>query len=133
MRKRTIYRDKKTGWFAKKSKWEKSHGKDGQYKREIIEYPPPPLPPIPGKLREWLVTREMTSKKRKRVLDFYVVATNRERALEIVLDRILRGRDDNNYDLTWARRITWDVEYVTEFEHEEEDEKDTSIERVEVH
>lgn len=31
------YRDKKTGRFATKKKWERSHGRDGRYKREPIE------------------------------------------------------------------------------------------------
>jgi len=89
--------------------------------------------PLPGKLKEWLITRSYEG-KRKRVLDLYVVATTRERALELVLDRILRGRDDNGYDLTWAREVPWTEEFATEFEHEEGEEKEPLIdERVEVH
>ncbi|SRR6266852_7560356 len=129
----TVYRDRQTGRFVKRSKWEKNHGPGGRYKREKIKHFPPPLPPPIGRLREWLVTRTYDG-KRKRVLDLYVVATSRERALELVLDRILQGRDDNGYDLTWAREVPWTEEFAMEFEHEEGEEKEPLIdERVEVH
>lgn len=64
----TIYRDRQTGKFAKKSTWKrsKSHG-GNRYKRERvkrkkrergIEPPQPPQPPVPpeDEWEEWAIT-----------------------------------------------------------------------------
>lgn len=80
-----IYRDSKTGRFAKKSTWQRSKSKGGtRYKRErpkVRRKEPKPKPPKPEELREWIVS---FSYKRvvKRSLDIVVTAPSEERALE---------------------------------------------------
>jgi hypothetical protein len=152
-KRRTVYRDSKTGRFVKRSTWKRSRAHGGnRYRRTSFKVRTgpklkrpsslqegavrPTALPFRRRLKEWLVTREYEG-KRKRVLDLYVVAATKERALELVLDRILRGKDDNGYDLIWARKIPWSTEFVTEFKHDEEDEEGEkeipTDERVEVH
>jgi len=137
--KRRLYRDRKTGRFISKATWKRSRARGGtRYVRQTVKVrkrrPPKPKRLPPGKLKEWLVTWEYDSDKGMRVLDFYAVTVSEARALEIVAQRVARGKDDLGYNLAWALRIEWDRVFVTRFEREPKEKREAlTQERVEVH
>lgn len=89
MSKIRIYRDSKTGRFAKHSTWQRSKTHGGtRYKREYIERkkkriePPVPIPVVP--LRTFFVTFKYTNSRGTRSFDFFVRAKNSRDAEKFV-------------------------------------------------
>ena len=101
---RTVYRDKRSGRFVSKKKWNRSHGPEGRYRREKVG----------GEFKEWFVSFEYNG-KRPRVLDFFVVAKLKEEVIELVNVAIFDiGHDALGYDLEWAKRVPWQQGLVSE-------------------
>ena len=99
---RTIYRDSKTGHFAKKSTWQRSRAQGGdRYKRERIKIgkkkpPKPPLPPPEpeGEVHEYIIS--FSYDKTGRQFDIIVTARSEEEAREVskgFLKSDTRGRN----------------------------------------
>jgi hypothetical protein len=86
--KRTIYRDSKTGRFAKRSTWQRSKGHGGtRYKQETVTIPVkrrhiPPVLALP--LRTFFVTFKYVNARGTRSFDFFTRAKNAKDAEKYV-------------------------------------------------
>lgn len=126
---KTIYRDRKTGKFVKRSTWKRSRAQGGiRYRRQRIgpvqrEGKPAKVEPdirrplvTTTALSEWFVSLSYSG-PRARTLDFFVLAKNRQRVLPLIFERIFdKGQDDLGYDLSWAQKINWQESDIDEID-----------------
>lgn len=88
MPKRTIYRDKLTGRFAKRSSWTRSKAKGGKrYVRQTLTVKkkhkaPPPRKRKPSDVYEWVVAIQPSAKS-ERTFDVIVTASEETQALTV--------------------------------------------------
>ena len=101
---RIVYRDSKTGRFARKSQWKRNRKR---YKRERIKkrkrVAPPPPPPPREEVHEFLVS--FTYDKSGRSFDVIVTATSEEEARAVAKGFL--ASDSKGQNITQARFKGW--------------------------
>lgn len=111
--KRTIYRDRLTGRFAKRSSWTRSKAKGGKrYVRQSLTVKkkpkaPPPRPPKPPEvIYEWVVTIQPSAKS-ERSFDVIVTASDETEAYTVA--RKFLARDPQGQRIVraggWAEAV----------------------------
>jgi len=95
-KKRTVYRDKKTGRYVSQSTWKRSRAQGGtRYVRQVRaasrKLPKPVLRPVASPVHEWIVTFQ-PSKSARRQFDVIVTAKDETEAYDHALGYLLENK-----------------------------------------
>jgi hypothetical protein len=108
---RYVYREKKSGRFASKKKWERSHGSGGKYKREKVKPKPEPAPePARPEFVEYTKRIAYGSKKKSNQVNVEIHLLGPEGASADEVDRVFaEWAFTKDLERGWAiTSIAWD-------------------------